>query len=274
VGHADTVGLHRMTLSIVEVAHVGVVKVRDLRLPAHRAMLRLRCSACHGGMRRMGQGEREFTRRGEIHETRSKASNTARTGSTGRRRDQLSRFTRGDHARLASGGHRGQPSPSLGGKIWRAKAAPRGAGRGGRSLGRRRRVDARLGRNTPHVALDSTARDHPVREERARVSGERSHNPYCDLARETNRLIDPRRLRAIGIHRGYPPVPSQLKKTHNQPAKSRLVLHDWFDPRCRRSAVARGIPTDEAECSEAGHPQGICAIPERVGPETCRRSRR
>ena len=182
VGHADTVRLHRMTLSVVEVAHVGVVKVRDLRLPAHGAMLRLRCSACHGGMRRMGQGEREFTRRGEIHETRSKASNTARTGSTGRRRDQLSRFTRGDHARLASGGHRGQPSQSQGGKIWRAKAAPRGAGRGGRSLGRRRRVDARLGRNTPHVALDSTARDHPVREERARVSGERSHNPYCDPA--------------------------------------------------------------------------------------------
>ena len=41
VGHADTVGLHRMTLSVVEVAHVGVVKVRDLRLPAHGAMLRL-----------------------------------------------------------------------------------------------------------------------------------------------------------------------------------------------------------------------------------------
>mmetsp|Transcript_8011 Transcript_8011/g.32957 ORF Transcript_8011/g.32957 Transcript_8011/m.32957 type:complete len:411 (-) Transcript_8011:6-1238(-) len=44
VGHADTVGLHRMTLSVVEVAHVGVVKVRDLRLPAHGAMLRLMLS--------------------------------------------------------------------------------------------------------------------------------------------------------------------------------------------------------------------------------------
>ena len=166
-------------------------------------------------------------------------------------------------------------------RVWPGKSGvPRlllaGAGRGGRSLGRRRRVDARLGRNTPHVALDSTARDHPVREERARVSGERSHNPYCDLAgdRETNRLMIDPRLRAIGIHRGYPPQPSQLKKTHNQPAKSRPVLHDWFDPGCRRGASARGIPTDEAECSEAGHPRGICAIPERVGPETCRRSRR
>ena len=149
----------------------------------------------------MGQGEREFTRRGEIHETRSKASNTARTGPTGGRRDRLSRFTRGDHARLASGGHRGQPSPSPGGKICRAKAAPRGAGRGGRSLGRRRRVDARLGRNTPHVALDSTERDHPVREERARVSGERSRNPYCDPAWTGNEQADDRsgRLRAIGI---------------------------------------------------------------------------
>ena len=171
----------------------------------------------------MGQGEREFTRRGEIHETRSKARNTARTGSTGRRRDQLSRFTRGDHARLASGGHRGQPSPSLGGKIWRAKAAPRGAGRGGRSLGRRRRVDARLGRNTPHVALDSTARDHPVREERARVSGERSHNPYCDLARETNRPIDSR-LRAIERNPcGYPPQPASSKKLTTSQRSP-----DWF----------------------------------------------
>lgn len=64
--------------------------------------------------------------------------------------------------------------------------------RGGRSLGRRRRVDARLGRNTPHVALDSTERDHPVREERARVSGERSHNPYCDPAGPGNEQADDR----------------------------------------------------------------------------------
>lgn len=170
-------------------------------------------------MRRMGQGEREFTRRGEIHETRSKASNTARTGPTGGRRDRLSRFTRGDHARLASGGHRGQPSPSLAGKIWRAKAAPRGSGTGrevaraaatrGRAPGKKhtsRRVGLnRAGPPGTRGACAGLWRAQP-----------QSLLRPC-LDRETNRLMIDPRLRAIGIRCDHPPQPSQLKK-NSQPA--------------------------------------------------------
>ena len=179
-------------------------------------------------MRRMGQGEREFTRRGEIHETRSKASNTARTGPTGRRRDRLSRFTRGDHARLASGGHRGQPSPSRAGKIWRAKTAPRGSGTGrevaraaatrGRAPGKKhtsRRVGLnRAGPPGTRGACAGLWRAQPQSLLRPSWTGKRTGWSIRD--RQTAR-------HRIGIRRGYPHSQSQLKKTHNQPGRSRLV---------------------------------------------------
>ena len=224
----------------------------------------------------MGQGEREFTRRGKIHETRSKASNTARTGPTGGRRDRLSRFTRGDHARLASGGHQGQPSPSPGGKNLPCQgcSSRSGTGAGGRSGG----GDAwtRAWEET-HLTSRWTQPSGTTRYARS-VRGSLASAatiPIATLLGPGNEQADDRSETAR--HRNPMRSSSTAKpaqKTHNQPAKSRPVLHDWFDPGCRRGASARGIPTDEAECSEAGHPRGICAIPERVGPETCRRSRR
>ena len=191
----------------------------------------------------MGQGEREFTRRGKIHETRSKASNTARTGPTGGRRDRLSRFTR-RRSRAPRFGR--APGPTLaesGGKILPCQGCSLGSGTGagGRSGGGDA-PRARLGRRSPHVALDSTERSS-VREVvrgswRAPQSLVRP-----SWTRETNRLIDRSAQTFAPPASNYrcDIVAKASSKTHNQPAKS-TGFHDWFPDRCRRGASARGIP--------------------------------
>jgi hypothetical protein len=104
---------------------------------------------------------------------------------------------------------------------------------------------------------------------RARVSGSRARdNPYI---RKTTRRQRPdwphtkSSLRAISIS----------KLTMGFGLDSVVFFRDWFDREVpTEGATAHGLATDEAECTEAGYPRSVRVIPERVGRETCRRSRR
>ena len=210
-------------------------------------------------------------RRGEIHGTRSKSRDATRVGPGIGRRDRLPSFARSDHARVGPG--RGVANPDAPVRAEKSAVPSGSLPSGGRYRGSvasavspRRRGDlAKTHLSSRSSRPSGTTRDAV----RARVSGSRARdNPYI---RKTTRRQRPdwphtkSSLRAISIS----------KLTMGFGLDSVVFFRDWFDREVpTEGATAHGLATDEAECTEAGYPRSVRVIPERVGRETCRRSRR